>query len=65
MKGEAHGRHKLTEGDVEYIRRNYSTGHDGPHAISGSARQLALKFNISRRQVMRIVRNENWKKEEP
>ena len=60
MKGVLHGRHKLTFRDVRYIRDHYATGHDGPHPIPGSARQLADKFGISRRQIMRIVNGENW-----
>lgn len=62
MKGSAHGRAKLTEAKVRYIRRNCIPGmHCGPHAMSESISGKARQFGVSRRQIARVLKGENWK----
>lgn len=61
MKGSLHGRAKLTEAQVRYIRDNCVPGtHCGPHAMGESISGKARQFGISRRQVRRIMERENW-----
>lgn len=65
MKGEFHGRAKLTEGEVRWIREHYTPGNKGgrPETTqsSTSLTGIAKRFDISHRQVLRIVKGENWK----
>lgn len=64
MRGELHGRAKLTERDVYWIREHYTPGNKGgrPETTqsSTSLTGIAKRFGISHRQVFRIVRKENW-----
>lgn len=53
-KGENHGRAKLTEADVQDIRRYYASG-------CYSQYELAKIFNINQVHVGRIVRHKTWK----
>lgn len=48
-RGETHQRAKLTDRDVELIRQLYESGAMG-------CQKLANKFEISKRQIQRIVR---------
>ena len=49
VKGEAHGRAKLTEGQVREIRR-----------LVGNQYHLAASFGVSQSQISRIQRGESW-----
>lgn len=64
MKGSAHGRAKLTEADVRWIREHYTPGNKGGRPelteSSTSSPGIGKRFGISPRQVLRIVRGENW-----
>ena len=66
MKGELHGRAKVTKKQVNYIRRSYQPNlKGGGHSYhSGSIRYMSILFGLSRRQVKRIITGENWSKEE-
>jgi len=65
LKGELHGRAKLTEVDVRWIREHYTPGNKGgrPETTqsSTSLTGIARRYRISHRQVRRIVKGENWK----
>ncbi len=64
-RGEAHGRAKLTEVDVLWIRENYTPGNKGgrPETTQSSTSLTGIgkRYRISHRQVRRIVKGENWK----
>ena len=53
-RGEKHHASKLTENDVREIRTTYATGN----VYQG---QLAELYGISKRQIGRIVRMQDWK----
>jgi hypothetical protein len=55
-KGEAHGRHKLTQSNVDYIRSVYRKGD-----LVFGANALARKFNVTPRVVYLIIHNEIWR----
>lgn len=65
MKGELHGRAKLTEVDVRWIREHYTPGNKGSRPevteSSTSSTRIGKRYRISSRQVLRIVKGENWK----
>lgn len=60
-----HGRAKVTEKDVRWIREHYTPGNRGgrPETTQSSTSLTGIgkRFGISHRQVHRIVRKENWK----
>ena len=53
MCGEKHPESKLTLNDVNLIREEYKT-------TNISQRKLAKKYNVSQRQIYRIVNNKSW-----
>ncbi len=55
-KREAHGRAKLTEGQVIEIRRDYVK-----RSRTYGTPALARKYNVSHTAIWDIVRGENWK----
>lgn len=54
VRGEAHGCHKLTQADIDYIRERYAKGD-----ISQKA--LGIEVGVRQSQIGRIVRGLNWK----
>lgn len=54
VRGEKHGRHKLTEGDVLAIRSRYAKG-----CVSQSA--LAREYGVGQSTVSAVVTYENWR----
>ena len=52
-KGIGHGRHKLTETEIQEIRNLYATG-------SYIQQELADRFNVSRSHVCNILNNKFW-----
>jgi len=50
---ERNGNHKLTEKEVKSLRAEYIPYKMGAH-------RLAKKYNISKRQVLRIIKGESW-----
>ena len=54
VRGESHGRRKLTWEQVEYIRGQYS-------AKNKTQRELAEEFGVTQTTIYRVVRNHNWK----
>jgi hypothetical protein len=61
MKGELHGRAKIRRVDALLIRQECRPGeHDGPHEMPQSISGMARAKGISRRQVARILKGENW-----
>lgn len=57
-----HGRAKVDEGKMRYIRENCKPGsHYGPHLMGESIAGKARQFGISRRQIRRILDGENWR----
>lgn len=63
MKGSSHGRAVVDEKQVAWIRRTYRPEMKGGGHVEqpGSVRHLAATVGLSRKQVQRIVRGENWK----
>lgn len=63
MTGESHGRHKVTGKQVAWMRRVYRPDlkGGGHHDQPGSIRHMAATVGLSRRQVMRIMKGENWR----
>ena len=63
MKGELHGRAVVNRNQVAWIRRSYQPNlkGGGHQEIWGSISHMARTVGLSRRQVKRIVRKENWK----
>jgi hypothetical protein len=55
-KGEKHGRSKLTEEQVKYIRENYI-----PYDSQFGTRALGRKFSVSQRTICIIIKNKTWK----
>jgi hypothetical protein len=55
-RGERNGNAKLTWNDAKKIRRLFGTGRF-------TKMKLAAMFGIGRSSVLRIIRNENWKRE--
>lgn len=53
LRGEKHHATKLTENDVRAIRKTYATGNV-------NQRQLAKLYGMSRWQIGRIVRGQDW-----
>lgn len=62
-RGELHGRHVLTEQAVAFILRNYRRGNKGGrnHDSQYSLRGLGKRFGVSHRQILRVLKGENWK----
>lgn len=56
MRGEDHIFSKLTNDDVKQIRNEYRRGTRGC-----GQRELAKRYNVSRRTIQRIVNGEGWK----
>jgi predicted DNA-binding protein YlxM (UPF0122 family) len=54
LKGEKHGKVKLTETQVREIRSRYAND-------SIKQQQLALEYGVSRGAIEGIIRRENWK----
>lgn len=54
LVGEQHGKHKLTFGQVNYIRERYARGNI-------TQRVIANEVGISQSQVGRIIRGTRWK----
>lgn len=60
-KGSAHGMAVIDETKAKYIRGWCVPGtHCGPHPMGESISGISRRFNISRRQVRRILNRENW-----
>jgi hypothetical protein len=57
-KGENHGRSKLTDEQVSFIRDNHR-----PNGLNYNQLQLANLFDISKAQINRIIHQESWKPE--
>jgi hypothetical protein len=55
-KGEKHGRSKLTEKDVLWIRQNYIPRHE-----EFGSTALSKKFNIRQGQISSIIKRVIWK----
>jgi len=53
-RGEEHNMAKLSETDVQQIRRSYETS-------SVSQRDLAKEWNVNQAQIWRIVNNRSWR----
>lgn len=53
--GEKHGMHKLTQKDVDYIRKV----HKRNDVVFGT-KALAEKFNVNPQTITNIVNNKNW-----
>lgn len=54
-KGELHGMHKLTQRQVDYIRKNHK-----PYDKMFGSKSLAKKFNVSPQTITNIVNYKNW-----
>lgn len=54
-RGEHNGQHKLTQNDVDDIRRSYIKGNP---VFGGTA--LAEKYGVSKTEISRIVNNTRW-----
>jgi hypothetical protein len=52
VKGEAHGRSKLTAADVQAIRRR--------HAAGETQRAIAADYNIAFQSVCKIIKRQKW-----
>lgn len=55
-KGENNGRHKLTENDVDYIRKNYIKRHP-----EFSFAAMARKFGVDKKTVESAYKGINWR----
>ncbi len=55
-KGESHGRAKLTQSQVDEIRRRYIPGKHGH-----GSHALAKKFGVAQSTLMAILRGVHWK----
>ena len=53
LRGEQHPQHKLTEKQVNSIRKLWKVGHR-------NVRVLARNNGVSQANIRRIVRNETW-----
>ena len=53
VRGEGHGRAKLTEQDVREIRRRYATGKETQQAIADD-------FNVGQARVSHVVLRKHW-----
>ncbi|WP_082986256.1 HNH endonuclease signature motif containing protein [Mycobacterium gordonae] len=53
LRGERHGRAKLSDDDVRVIRRDYAEGHCSQDV-------LANRYGVSQRLISGIVRRETW-----
>ena len=61
-KGENHGRAKLTEQDVAYIRAHCVLGqHKGFGVQKDSIRDFARRYSVTPRTIRCIVQNVTWK----
>lgn len=56
--GEQNGQHKLTQDDVDEIRRVYIKGDK----VFG-AKPLARKYNVSKTAIQYIIQNKTWSKQ--
>jgi hypothetical protein len=54
--GEKHGRSKLTEKDVLWIRQNYIKRDK-----EFGCKPLSIKFNVSDSRISDIIKRKNWK----
>ncbi len=52
--GQEHSRAKITDEEVDWIRKNYIPRHSKFNSIA-----LAKKFNVGHSQILRIVKNKN------
>lgn len=55
-KGTKNGRHKLSDNDVDYIRKNYKRGDK-----DYGAKALAEKFGVARQTISAVVCSQNWR----
>lgn len=58
LKGEKHGRAKLSEAEARAIKQRCIKGR-GPYD-TGNAVELSRKYNVSRRQVLLIASGRSW-----
>lgn len=54
--GSKNGRHKLTESDVDYIRKNYVKGSKEHGCFA-----LAKRFNVAHQTISAVITEQNWK----
>lgn len=59
LGGEKNGNAKLTQAQVDDIRRRYKRGK-GRYQYEGSAKRLAREFGLSDRTIRRIITGETW-----
>ncbi len=55
-RGEAHGRHRLTEGQVRDIRHRWATWSPRPTQMD-----LALDFDVCQATIWLIVTGQTWR----
>lgn len=54
-RGEQNGQHKLTQNDVDEIRRSYIKGN-----LMFGGKALAKKYGVSETEISRIINNTRW-----